>query len=56
MSYNEKIADRTREIISQTHEDVLEKKMFGGLCFMVKDKMYVGIMEDKMMVRLNPAI
>lgn len=30
--------------------------MFGGLGFMVNDKMCVGIMKDKIMVRLNPAI
>jgi hypothetical protein len=39
MSYNEKLADRVREIIAETHENVEEKKMFGGLCFMVNDKM-----------------
>ena len=28
--------------------------MFGGLCFMVNDKMCVGVEQDRMMVRLNP--
>lgn len=55
MSYNEKLADRTREIISQTHKNVEEKKMFGGLCFMVNDKMCVGVEKDRLMVRLDPA-
>ena len=54
MPYNEKLADRTREIISRTHKNVEEKKMFGGLCFMVNDKMCVGVEQDRMMVRLNP--
>ncbi len=36
MPYNEKLADRTREIIAQTHKKVEEKRMFGGLCFMVE--------------------
>ena len=54
MAYNEKLADRTREIISQTHKKVEEKKMFGGLCFMVNDKMCVGVEKDRMMVRLDP--
>ena len=55
MAYNEKLADRTREIISLTHKNVEEKKMFGGLCFMVNDKMCVGVEHDRMMVRLDPA-
>lgn len=56
MAYNEKLADRIREIIALTHKNVEEKKMFAGLCFMVNDKMCVGVHEDKIMVRLDPAI
>jgi TfoX/Sxy family transcriptional regulator of competence genes len=56
MAYNEKLADRAREIIAVTHKITEEKKMFGGLCFMVNDKMCVGIEQDRMMVRFNPAI
>jgi TfoX/Sxy family transcriptional regulator of competence genes len=55
MAYNEKLADRTREIISVAHKNVVEKKMFGGLCFMVNDKMCVGVEMDRLMVRLDPA-
>lgn len=54
MAYNEKIADRVREIISLTHKKIEEKKMFGGLCFMVNDKMCVGIEKERLMIRLNP--
>ena len=53
MPYNEKLADKVREIITITHQDVEEKKMFGGLCFMVNGKMCVGIMKDQLMVRLD---
>lgn len=56
MSYNEKLADRVREIIALTHDKVEEKKMFGGLCFMVNDKMCLGVEKERMMVRLNPAV
>lgn len=55
MSYSEQLADRTREIISQTHKKIEEKKMFGGLCFMVNDKMCVGVEAARLMVRLDPA-
>lgn len=56
MSYNEKLADRTRKIIALTHKNVEEKKMFGGLCFMVNDKMCVGVEKERLMVRLDPAL
>jgi TfoX/Sxy family transcriptional regulator of competence genes len=56
MSYNEKLADRVREIIALTHDRVEEKKMFGGLCFMVNDKMCIGIESERIMVRLDPAV
>ena len=55
MAYNEKLANRVREIISATHEITEEKKMFGGLCFMVNDKMCVGVEKERLMVRLDPA-
>ena len=55
MAYNEKLADMTRELISLSHKKVTEKAMFGGLCFMVNDKMCVGVEKDRLMVRLDPA-
>lgn len=55
MAYNEKLADRVREILAASTSNVAEKKMFGGLCFMVNDKMCVGVRPDKMMVRIDPA-
>jgi TfoX/Sxy family transcriptional regulator of competence genes len=54
MSYNESLTNRIREIISLTHKNVEEKKMFGGLCFMVNDKMCVGVEQERLMVRLDP--
>jgi TfoX/Sxy family transcriptional regulator of competence genes len=55
MAYNEKLAGRIREIIVATHKKVEEKKMFAGLCFMVNDKMCVGVEKERLMVRLDPA-
>lgn len=56
MSYNEKLADRVREIIAETHQDIEEKKMFGGICFMVNGKMCSGVQNEALMVRLDPAM
>ena len=54
MAYNEKLADRTRAIISETNKKIEEKKMFGGLCFMVNDKMCVGVEKERLMLRIDP--
>jgi TfoX/Sxy family transcriptional regulator of competence genes len=55
MAYNEKLANMTRELIAETQKNVEEKAMFGGLCFMVNDKMCVGVEKERLMVRLDPA-
>jgi TfoX/Sxy family transcriptional regulator of competence genes len=55
MAYNEKLANRVRETIALSHSNVEEKRMFGGLCFMVNDKMCVGVEKERLMVRLDPA-
>lgn len=54
MAYNEKLADRVRKLIAPTHKITEEKKMFGGLCFMVNYKMCVGVEKERLMVRLDP--
>ena len=56
MAYNEKLANLTREIIAMTHRNVTEKAMFGGLCFMVNEKMCVGVEKERLMIRLDPTI
>ena len=53
MAYNEKLADRIRESLADISQ-VEEKEMMGGLTFMVKGKMCVGIIKDEMMCRIDP--
>lgn len=53
MSYDEKLAERTRAVLD-SHDDVIEKKMFGGLAFMVRGHMCVGIVDRELMVRVGP--
>jgi TfoX/Sxy family transcriptional regulator of competence genes len=55
MAYNENLADRTRERLAYLN-NVEEKKMMGGLVFMVNDKMCVGIIKDELMCRIDPSI
>lgn len=52
MVYDEGLASRVREVL-QGRKGVTEKKMFGGLTFMLADKMCVGILGDDLMVRVG---
>ena len=53
MAYNEKLSDRIREALANVPQ-VEEKKMFGGVCYMVDGKMCVGVVKDEMMCRIGP--
>ena len=55
MAYNDKLANRVREALSSKRK-VEEKKMMGGLTFMVNDKMCIGILQDDLMLRIDPGI
>jgi TfoX/Sxy family transcriptional regulator of competence genes len=54
MAYDDALADRVRELIS-ARPNVSERKMFGGIAFMVGGNMAVGVSGDELMVRLDPA-
>lgn len=47
MAYDEYLADRARQILKRKSVVYEEKKMMGGLCFMVDDKMCFGMHIDK---------
>ena len=52
MAYDEGLAERIRGVLEERH-DVAEKKMFGGIAFMVRGHMCVGIVKDELMVRVG---
>lgn len=54
MAYNEFLADRIRGTLSDNSTSFEEKQMFGGICFLVDDKMCVGIIKEDLMVRIDP--
>lgn len=56
MAYNEHLANRVRELIAERQTDVVEKLMFGGIAFMVHDKMCVSVKNDRIMVRIAPDV
>ena len=53
MAYNENLADRIREALAHRKE-LMEKKMFGGLTFMLGGNMCCGIVNDDLVVRVDP--
>jgi len=52
MSYDECLAERIREQL-HSHNDVEDKKMFGGLCFMIANHMCCGIVKETLMLRVG---
>jgi TfoX/Sxy family transcriptional regulator of competence genes len=53
MAYDEALADRIRRVLGP-RTDVTEKKMFGGLAFLLDGRMFCGIAKDELMVRVGP--
>ena len=51
---DDNLASRIREALSHISSEVEEMKMMGGLCFMVNDKMCVGIVKEDLMCRIDP--
>src|ERR687898_941360 len=52
MAYDENLADRIRAALATT-PDVSERKMFGGLAFLVAGHMACGIVGNDLMLRLG---
>ena len=55
MSYNEKLSNRIRKSLADI-QNIEEKMMFGGVCFMLNGKMCLGVTKDEMMCRIDPEV
>ena len=53
MAFNEALAERIRQGLARK-KGVEEKKMFGGVGFLLKGNMLVGVWKDSLIVRLGP--
>ena len=53
MAYSEEFANRVREIVSRK-KGIEEKKMFGGVGFLLNGNMLVGVWKEFLIVRLGP--
>ena len=52
MAFDEELAERIRKGVARKR-NIEEKKMFGGLCFLLNGNMLVGVWKDSMIVRLG---
>lgn len=53
MAYEEKLAQRIRGLVA-SQPGVTEKKMFGGLSFMIGGNMFCGVLKEDLVVRMGP--
>jgi len=53
MPFNEALAERLRQALAR-RKNVEEKKMFGGVGFLINGNLLVGIRKDSLLVRLGP--
>ena len=51
MAFDEKLVARVRAVLAR-RKDVAERKMFGGLTFMVRGHMACGVLRDELMIRI----
>lgn len=54
MAFDEFLADRVRINLKSKNTFFKEKKMMGGLTFMVNEKMCLGIVKESLMARIDP--
>jgi TfoX/Sxy family transcriptional regulator of competence genes len=53
MAYDERLAERIRSALPDS-PDVTERKMFGGIAFMVGGNMACGVTGDDVLARVGP--
>lgn len=56
MAYNEFLAERIANQLQKLGARYEEKKMMGGVAFMVDGKMCVGVVKENLMARIDPEI
>jgi TfoX/Sxy family transcriptional regulator of competence genes len=53
MAYDEKLAGRIRSVLKR-RRGISEKKMFGGVAFLVRGNLLCGVVGNDLMVRVGP--
>lgn len=52
MAFDERLAERIRAVLAG-HDAIREQRMFGGIAFMERGNMVVGITRDELMARVG---
>jgi TfoX N-terminal domain len=52
MAFDESLGRRIAATLDSISVEYVEKRMFGGLGFMVNDKLCIGVVKDELMVRV----
>ncbi|MCI0557611.1 MAG: TfoX/Sxy family protein [Nitrososphaera sp.] len=53
MVYNEQLASKIRAVVAR-RKGISEKKMFGGVAFLLNSRMCFGVLKDDLIVRVGP--
>lgn len=56
MAYDSALADRVTDALTARRAAFHIKSMMGGLCYMVDGKMCLGVIDSRLMARLDPAV
>ncbi len=54
MAFDEFLAERISTLLNAKGIAFEEKKMMGGLCYMIKEKMCLGVIKESLMARIDP--
>lgn len=54
MAYDESLAARIDARLAARGDSCASKKMFGGIAWMHREHMFIGIVKDELMVRVGP--
>ena len=54
MAYDSYLSERIERVLNDKKTPFLAKYMMGGLCYMVDNKMCLGIVKDHLMCRIGP--
>lgn len=56
MAYDEHLAERIELVLHRMNAHFYTKHMFGGVAFMVDDKMCLGVTRNDLMARVGPEL
>jgi len=54
MAYDEFLAERIQRVYQERKVPFIAKKMFGGVCYLVDNKMCAGVLKQDLMIMIDP--